>query len=55
MKFIYPHVELLPQEPGVDGIYKQIEIAARTCYKSEGNKGKEFVDKLIANKHMAML
>lgn len=55
MKFIYPHVELLHQEDGEDGIYKQIEIAARTCYKSEGNKGKEFVDMLTKNKHTAML
>ena len=55
MKFIYPYVELLQQEPGEDGIYKQIEIAARTCYKSKGNKGKEFVDMLIKNKHTAML
>lgn len=55
MKFIYPQVEKLQQEAGLDGIYKQIETAARTCYKSEGNKGKEFVDKLIKNKHMAML
>lgn len=55
MKFIYPTVELLPQETGIDGIYKQIELTARTCYKSEGNQGKEFVDRLINNKHMAML
>ena len=55
MKFIYPHVEVLQQESGVDGIYKQIETAARTCYKSEGNKGRDFVDKLISNKHTAML
>lgn len=55
MKLIYPSIEVLQQESGVDGIYKQIETAARTCYKSEGNKGKEFVDKLINNKHIAML
>lgn len=55
MNFIYPKVKILQQEAGEDGLYKQIEVAARTCYKSEGNKGKEFVDKLILNKHLAML
>lgn len=55
MNLVYPTAELLRQEDGRDGIYKQIERAARTCYKSEGNKGKEFVDKLIENKHTAML
>lgn len=55
MKFIYPKVEIITQDLGKDGIYKKIETAARVCYKSEGSLGKEFVDRLIQNKHMAML
>lgn len=35
MKLIEPSVELIKQEPGLEGIYKQIEVAARLCYKSE--------------------
>ena len=36
MKLIKPSFEIIPQSEGLDGIYKQIEIAGRTCYKSEG-------------------
>lgn len=35
MKLIKPSVELIEQEPGIEGIYKQIERAGRICYKSE--------------------
>lgn len=35
MKLIEPSVKLIKQEPGVEGIYKQIERAGRICYKSE--------------------
>lgn len=35
MRLIDSRVEILPQESGVEGIYKQIEKAARVCYKSE--------------------
>ena len=35
MKLIEPSVEILEQSSGLDGIYEQIEIAGRTCYKSE--------------------
>ena len=35
MKLIEPSVELIKQEPGIEGIYKQIERCARVCYKSE--------------------
>ena len=59
MKLIEPKVEIIQQEPNLEGIYKQIEQAARTCYKSEDRitdaSAKEFVDKLIKNKHFAML
>ena len=35
MKLIESNIEILPQESGIEGIYKQIEKAARVCYKSE--------------------
>ena len=59
MKFIKPKVEYLPQSEGINGIYKQIEHCARTCYKSEDNitenSAEKFVKKMIENKHIAML
>lgn len=48
----------LIQEPGIDGIYKQIERAARICYHSTDkiteDSAKPFVDRLINSKHLAM-
>ena len=35
MKLIDPSVTLMQQPSGIIGIYKQIELAARNCYKSE--------------------
>lgn len=35
MRLINSSFEVLPQAPGLDGMYKQIEIGARNCYKSE--------------------
>lgn len=59
MKLIEQNVELIKQEPGIEGIYKQIEVAARLCYKSEDkiteDSAKKFVDMLIKNEHGAML
>ena len=59
MKLIEPSVELIKQESGVEGIYKQIERAGRICYKSEDkiteDSAKKFVDMLINNGHGAML
>ena len=59
MKLIEPSVEILEQSSGLDGIYKQIEIAGRTCYKSEENitedSAKGFVDRMIKSGHGAML
>ena len=50
---------LIPQGPGLEGIFKQIEIAARTCYKSEDKitegSAKKMVDGLIKRNHTAML
>ena len=58
MKLIKPSSEILEQGPGLDGIYEAIERAGRTCYKSkrpEGQAAKDFVDRMIASKHYAML
>lgn len=32
MKLINPKAELLLQQPGLEGVYKQIELAGRTKY-----------------------
>lgn len=59
MKLIKPSFKILDQENNLDGIYKQIELAGRTCYKSEDKitnaSAKEFVDRMITNGHGAML
>ena len=59
MNLINPNVELLVQQAGLDGLYKQIELAGRTCYKSEDkitdDSAKSFVDRMIKSKHYAML
>jgi len=58
MKLIEQKAELLIQPECLEGMYKQIEIASRTCYKSENNStgdSKSFVDKLIKMKHFSML
>lgn len=59
MRLIKPNLEILEQQPRLDGIYKQIELAGRTCYKSEDkiteDSAKAFVDRMIASGHGAML
>lgn len=58
MKLIKPSFEIYEQGPGLDGIYEAIERAGRTCYKSkrpEGQTAKDFVDRMIASQHHAML
>ena len=59
MRLIEPKVEIIPQGPAIGGIYSQIELAGRTCYKSEGlitgNSAMVFVQKMIDNGHTAML
>ena len=59
MKLIESKVEVIEQQPGLDGVYKQIELAGRTCYKSEDkiteDSAKSFVDRMIKSKHGAML
>lgn len=59
MKIVSPNVEIIRQESGLEGIFKQIERAGRTCYKSEDkineNSAKLFVERMIESKHYAML
>lgn len=58
MKLVKPSFEILEQGPGLEGIYEAIERAGRTCYKSERKEGataKDFVDRMVASKHYAML
>lgn len=59
MRLIKPSVEIIPQAPGLEGIYQQIELAGRVCYKSEDkitlNSAMEFVDRMIKSGHGAML
>ena len=59
MKLIKQSFEILDQQCGLEGVYKQIERAGRTCYKSEDkiteDSAKEFVDRMIKSGHGAML
>lgn len=58
MNLIAPSYNIINQKPGLEGIYEQIEMAGRNCYKSqrpEGKTAKDFVDKLIESKHFAVL
>ena len=59
MKLIKPSFEILDQQCGLEGIYKQIEVVGRTCYKSEDkiteDSAKGFVDRMIKSGHGAML
>lgn len=60
MKLIKPTVEIIKQEEyDLDNILKFIELAGRTCYKSEDKitetSAKAFVDKLVKSGHGAML
>ena len=58
MKLISPNVELIHQESGLEGIYKQIERVGRTCYKSEDriteDSVKSFEDRMIAYNDLTM-
>ena len=60
MKLIKPNVEIIKQEEyDLNHIFKFIELAGRTCYKSEDkiteDSAKEFVDRMIKSRHTAML
>lgn len=59
MKLVKPSFYIKEQEPGIQGIYKQIEWAGRHCYKSQDkiteDSAKPFVDRMIKSGHGAML
>lgn len=59
MKLIKPSFTILHKAPGLEGVYKQIELAGRTCYKSEDkitpDSAKAFVERMINSGHGAML
>lgn len=59
MKLIKPSIEILEQTPGKVGMLRHIELAGRTCYKSENwvteDSAGKFVDNLIASGHTSVL
>lgn len=59
MRLIKADYKIIDQLEGLEGIYKQIELAGRTCYKSEDkitkDSAKKFVKRMIASNHGAML
>lgn len=59
MKLIESKAEYIPQEEGLEGIYKAIELAGRTAYysldKITSTSAKDFVDRMIKSKHGAAL
>ena len=58
MNLIESKVEIIEQEPGLEGVYKMAELAGRTAYKSEDRitegSAKKFVEALIKLKHGAV-
>lgn len=60
MRLIKPKVEIINQKPGVEGLFKHMELCARTCYKSEDkiteDSARKFIDNVIvARGHTAMV
>lgn len=59
MELIKPDFNIIEQKPGIEGIYKIIEQAGRTCYLSTDkiteDSAKPFVDRMINSGHGAML
>ena len=59
MRLIESSYKIIPQEAGLDGIYKICEIAGRTAYKSEDKitegSAKRFVEALMRLNHGAVL
>lgn len=59
MKLIEPSVEILSQEIGLLGVYKQIEKAGKVCYQSTHSISEDsatpFVRRLIESRHYAPL
>lgn len=59
MRIVEPSFEIWLQEPGLDGIYRQVERCGRVCYKSEDHatetSARPFVERMIRSSHTAML
>ena len=59
MRWVDPSYEIIPQEEGLLGVYKQIEKAARTAYKSEDKitegSAQRMVESLCKSNHGACL
>lgn len=59
MRLIKPSFEIIEQESGLNGMFKQIEKAGRTCYKSEDrmteDSAEKFVNMIKDRNHTAML
>lgn len=59
MKLIKPYFEIWEQQPGIQGVFQQIERAGRVCYKSEDKitdtSAKDFVKRMIKSGHGAVL
>ena len=60
MKLIKPSFKIWNQPAGLEGVYKQIEKAAKICYKSEGNitegSAKPFIDNVLMKRgHLSPL
>ncbi len=59
MRWVDPSYEIIPQEEGLLGVYKQIEKAARTSYKSEDRitegSAQKMVEALCKSSHGACL
>ena len=59
MRLLESKAEYIPQEEGLDGIYKAIELAGRTAYNSQDkitpDSAKDFVDRMIKSHHGAAL
>lgn len=59
MKYTNAKYEIWEQEPGIQGIYRQIEKVGKICYHATDNitedSAKPFVDRLIRMKHFSPL
>ena len=49
MKLIESNYKIIPQESGITGLYKQIELAGRLCYKSEDKICEGSAIKMVEN------
>lgn len=49
MQLVKPSFEIIEQKPGIDGLFRHMELCARTCYKSEDKITEESARKFINN------